>query len=132
MDHPGVMRLGKCITYICQKMQDAFGRHRSKSIHQLLQVHARQQFHGEKEDVVLRLTVIIDLDRVWMRQPCRRPHFLTKPAQGRIIGAMFRPNQFHGASSFQQQMLGLEDLSHPARADQPFEFELCKPTGLEC
>ncbi len=97
---------------------------------QLFQAHPGQVFHDVIEDAVVGVAVVVDGDRVGVREPGGRVDFSLEAGQGRGVGASLGFDQLEGAGTLQELVLGHVDLAHPAGADLLEEPILAELLGV--
>ena len=76
------------------------------------------------------MAVVVDLDRVGVRQPGGRLHLALEPGQGDRVGPGLGLDQLRGAGALQQLVLGEVDLAHPPFAQLADELVLAELAGL--
>jgi len=74
--------------------------------------------------------VVVDLDRVGVREPGRDADLALEPRQGPRVAGAVGGNQFEGAGALQELVLGQVDLAHPPRAEPPSQAILAELSGL--
>ena len=105
-------------------------RLRAESGHQLVEVQATQEFHDVIEDAFGRVAVIVNLDRVGMRELAAQDHFALESLDGQGVGAIGQ-QQFDGGIATEQRVTGAIDDAHAALADFFLEGILAELLELE-
>ena len=89
-------------------------RQRPALTHQIGEAEARQIFHHEIKCAVRRTAVIINLDRIRMRQHGGRPHLTLETSQCDRVVFQIGADQLESAGPFQKLMFGEINCSHPS------------------
>ena len=88
VNQPQIMRLGQRIADLHEDMNDPAFRQMTATRRQVMEIEAAQIFHGIIENAVGRVAVIIDLNRVRMRELAGQADFALEACNGGRIGAV--------------------------------------------
>src|SRR5262249_23154806 len=118
------------LTYLPQQMNGSCGRQRTILLDHVLQIHARQVFHDIIKRAVVRVPIIIDLDRVRVGQGRGRLYFALEAHEGPGIAGLVGADQLDGTRAAQEDMLGQVDGPHAPKAQHLLEPTLTETLGL--
>ena len=122
--------LGQPRADLAEQVDHPPGRQRAGPAHQLGEAQALEVLHHVVERPVVGVAVVVDLDRVGVRQPGGRLHLALEPGQGDRVGPGLGLDQLQGAGALQELVLGEVDLAHPALAQLAHELVLAELAGL--
>ena len=86
VDQAQAVRLGQPRADLAEQVDDPPGRQRAGLAHQVGEAQALEVFHHVVERAVVGVAVVVDLDRVGVRQPGGRLHLALEPGQGDRVG----------------------------------------------
>ena len=124
------MGLGQPRADLAEQVDDPPGRQRAGPAHQVGEAQALEVLHHVVERAVVGVAVVVDLDRVGVRQPGGRLHLALEPGQGDRVGPGLGLDQLQGAGALQELVLGEVDLAHAALAQLADELVLAELAGL--
>jgi hypothetical protein len=129
VDQARRVRLGQRAADLLEDVLDDTRRLRARAIDQLLQIDAVEILHCIIEDAVRAATIVVDRDRVRVRERARQAHFALET--GSVLRSRFTQGQeLQRSAAAQESVPRFEHHAHSALADLPDQGVLSELGGL--
>ena len=111
------MGLFERVANLPQQIDGPRRRQSTVLVHQVVQRQAPEQLHHVVKGAVAGAAVVVNIDRVGVRQLGRRADLALEAGQRHRIGVVSGPNPLERAGPLEQRVFGQIDLAHSAAAD---------------
>ena len=132
MDEPLGVRFAQGGAGLMEVMNRAVGRENAILADELVEAHAREQFHSIVKGAVVALAVVVDGDDVPVGEGGGGADLAFKSCEDGLVTRLVGADEFDSAGAFEKSVLSLVDFAHSAFSEFIFELVLAELFCLEC